>query len=112
MNPAEHNRRAAERRVLQAADRLATDAKWAERRKADRRAAAPSLKDLAELAMPMAWEEKAPIGARQDFRDAMTPDLFLEMLTALEAVVKVADRATVEFDLARAAIAKATGAAS
>ena len=30
-----------------------------------------------------------------------------ELLAALEAVVSVADRATVEFDMARAAIAKA-----
>jgi len=30
-----------------------------------------------------------------------------DMLVALEAVVSVADRATIEFDLARAAIAKA-----
>lgn len=37
---------------------------------------------------------------------AAAPDL----LEALQAVVKVADRATVEFDAARAAIAKATGA--
>lgn len=36
---------------------------------------------------------------------AAAPDL----LEALEAVVSVADRATVEFDLARAAIAKARG---
>ena len=32
-----------------------------------------------------------------------------ELLEALQAVVRVADRATVEFDMARAAIAKATG---
>lgn len=32
-----------------------------------------------------------------------------EMLAALEAVVSVADRATKEFDMARAAIAKARG---
>lgn len=36
---------------------------------------------------------------------AAAPDL----LEALEAVVRVADRATVEFDMARAAIAKARG---
>ncbi|MFM0256067.1 acetyl-CoA carboxylase [Paraburkholderia sediminicola] len=34
-----------------------------------------------------------------------------ELLDALKAVVSVADRATVEFDKARAAIAKATGVA-
>lgn len=32
-----------------------------------------------------------------------------DLLAALQAVVSVADRATVEFDMARAAIAKATG---
>ena len=36
---------------------------------------------------------------------AASPDL----LEALQGVVRVADRATVEFDAARAAIAKATG---
>lgn len=35
-----------------------------------------------------------------------------ELLEALRAVVRVADRATVEFDAARAAIAKATGDAA
>lgn len=35
-----------------------------------------------------------------------------ELLAALQGVVKVADRATVEFDRARAAIAKATGSAT
>lgn len=39
-------------------------------------------------------------------------ELISEMLTALKGVVRVADRATVEFDAARAAIAKATGSAS
>jgi hypothetical protein len=34
-----------------------------------------------------------------------------ELLSALQGVVRVADRATDEFDAARAAIAKATGAA-
>lgn len=32
-----------------------------------------------------------------------------DLLAALQAVVSVADRATVEFDMARAAISKATG---
>lgn len=35
-----------------------------------------------------------------------------DLLAALQAVVKVADRKTVEFDLAHAAIAKATGEAA
>lgn len=36
----------------------------------------------------------------------------LDMLSALQGVVRVADRATAEFDAARAAIAKATGSAA
>jgi hypothetical protein len=36
-------------------------------------------------------------------------ELIAEMLAALEGVVRVADRATVEFDAARAAIVKAKG---
>lgn len=36
-------------------------------------------------------------------------DLIEQMLAALKKVVEVADRATVEFDMARAAIAKAEG---
>lgn len=39
-------------------------------------------------------------------------ELIAEMLAALQGVVAVADRATVEFDRARAAITKATGGAS
>jgi hypothetical protein len=35
-----------------------------------------------------------------------------ELLAALQAVLSVADRQTVEFDMARAAIAKATGEAA
>ncbi|WP_143281616.1 hypothetical protein [Caballeronia cordobensis] len=46
--------------------------------------------------------------------DVTHPDMRLmaaapDLLEALKAVVSVADRATVEFDMARAAIAKATG---
>lgn len=53
----------------------------------------------------------AEVNNRRDEREAnarlisAAPDL----LEALEAVVSVADRATTEFDLARAAIAKARG---
>jgi len=39
-------------------------------------------------------------------------ELIAEMLAALQGVVRVADRATVEFDAARAAIANATGSAA
>ncbi len=37
------------------------------------------------------------------------PDLRVEMLQALKAVVRVADRATVEFDMARDVIKRAEG---
>jgi hypothetical protein len=39
-------------------------------------------------------------------------ELIAEMLAALQGMVRVADRATVEFDAARAVIAKATGSAA
>ena len=42
-------------------------------------------------------------------RDAHIMAAAKDMMLALEAVVSVADRATVEFDMARAAIAKARG---
>lgn len=42
-----------------------------------------------------------------DRNDAYIMAAAKDMLLALEAVVSVADRATVEFDMARAAIAKA-----
>jgi len=48
--------------------------------------------------------ELAPFDARDE--------LIAEMLAALRAVVRVADRATIEFDAARAAIAKAAGDAA
>jgi hypothetical protein len=52
--------------------------------------------------------------AQQDREEARRPEPRLteleeQMLEALQAVLSVADRQTYEFDLARAAIAKATG---
>ena len=44
-----------------------------------------------------------------DIENAMLIAASPDMLAALQAVVSVADRKTAEFDLARAAIAKATG---
>lgn len=49
------------------------------------------------------WPSAADIQERIDERD----QLIAEMLAALKGVVRVADRATDEFDAARAAIAKA-----
>lgn len=50
---------------------------------------------------PNAWDRTCPVHGER----AAAPD----MLTALKAVVRVADRKTDEFDAARAAIAKAEG---
>jgi hypothetical protein len=45
-----------------------------------------SLKDLAEQAVKMPWEDRAPYECRRNFKDAIEPELFLEMLAALEKV--------------------------
>lgn len=57
---------------------------------------------------------RGPVGHLSTGRDQNMANAHLiaaapELLEALLAVVSVADRATAEFDLARAAIAKATG---
>lgn len=51
-------------------------------------------------------------GGRTDAACVEQANLAPELLEALQGVVRVADRATDEFDAARAAIAKATGAAN
>lgn len=56
------------------------------------------------------WHQHVPAIELTPFDESDA--LIAEMLTALQAVVRVADRNTAEFDLARAAIAKATGAAA
>lgn len=70
-----------------------------------------SLKELALAAERMPWDNSpndVPLSARIAFKEAMTADVFLEMLTALEGVIRVADRTTVEFDEARAVVAQVT----
>jgi hypothetical protein len=57
--------------------------------------------DTASTGLPGSIE----VSAENAFLIAAAPDL----LAALEGVLRVADRATVEFDAARAAIAKARG---
>ncbi len=52
--------------------------------------------------------QHVPAHELQPFDDR--DELIAEMLAALQGVVCVADRSTAEFDAARAAIAKATGA--
>lgn len=50
--------------------------------------------------------------ARAEKEQKRRANCFPELLTALQGVVRVADRATDEFDAARAAIAKALGEAA
>lgn len=50
------------------------------------------------------WHQHVPAHELAPFDDR--DELIAEMLAALQGVVRVADRATVEFDAARAAIAK------
>lgn len=56
------------------------------------------------------WHQHVPAIELTPFDESDA--LIAEMLKALQAVVRVADRNTVEFDLARAVIAKATGSAA
>jgi len=49
-----------------------------------------------------------PRNHAEEFANARLIAAAPDMLAALQAVVRVADRATVEFDMARAAISKAT----
>lgn len=61
---------------------------------------------------PVAYESKWPCGlVFLDVSDETLAFSAPDLLAALEAVVMVADRNTVEFDMARAAIAKAKGKA-
>ncbi|WPG35156.1 hypothetical protein [Variovorax sp. EBFNA2] len=56
------------------------------------------------------WRQHVPAHELAPFDDR--DELIAEMLAALHGVVRVADRATVEFDAARTVIAKATGSAA
>jgi hypothetical protein len=62
--------------------------------------------DLCQIFIPYSSDDVAGALAARRAVERAAPDL----LEALKAVVSVADRKTDEFDLARAAIAKATGA--
>jgi hypothetical protein len=53
---------------------------------------ANTLEELAGLAQQMPWEAApadVPHGAKLAFRNAMTPELFMEMLAALKELVRV-----------------------
>lgn len=69
-----------------------------------------SLKVLAERAEKMPWEDRSPVMFRLQFQNAMTAEVFLEMLRALEQVSRT--NSFREFNdllpTIRAAIAKAT----
>lgn len=81
-----------------------------------------NLKQLAEDASKMPWEDEAPIMKRLAFKDAITPEAFVELLGALELFVKQWNACGPNSDFgryfqstytqARAAIAKATGSAA
>lgn len=58
-------------------------------------AAQLSLKDLAERALPMPWDtvpSDVPFASRHAFRDAITPQVFLETVKALERLSAQAER--------------------
>lgn len=69
-----------------------------------------SIADLAADACAMPWEDRAPFSARYAFKEAVTPEVFVELLKELEHAVRWFDQIT-PADVARykAAIAKAKG---
>jgi hypothetical protein len=76
----------------------------------------PPTNQAKQQARNEAWSLKleeqraASIKARAEANEvARRAALFPEMLEALQAVIRVADRKTAEFDLAHAAVAKAAG---
>ena len=60
------------------------------------------------IAYGAAWTD-SPDTAAEAAANARLISAAPDLLAALQAVLSVADRATVEFDMARAAISKATG---
>jgi hypothetical protein len=77
-------------------------------------AAPKSIADLAADACAMPWEDRAPFNARYAFREAVTPELFTELLQAAKAVAfsNGFDAALPDkMEALRAVIAKAGGAA-
>ena len=56
-----------------------------------------------------AWVERHTLGWKDQSPDTLKREQRAELLEALEGVIRVADRDTVEFEAARAAVAKAKG---
>lgn len=56
--------------------------------------AAVTPKQLAEVAQRMPWEKTSPFPALAEFRMAVTPELFLELLEALNFAVRFFDQLT------------------
>lgn len=73
--------------------------------------ATKSVAALAVEACAMPWEDKAPFSVRYAFTEAVTPELFVELLDALSSFVyEFGDKTnSATVNKARAAIAKATG---
>jgi hypothetical protein len=49
-----------------------------------------SIADLASDACAMPWEDRAPFNARYAFQQAVTPELFIEILGALKLAREIA----------------------
>ena len=74
-----------------------------------------SIEDLAELACVLPWESSradVPYEHKAPFREAMTPELFLEMLEALRHAQEWTDPESVLGIRLAEVIAKATGGAA
>jgi hypothetical protein len=78
-------------------------------------AAKQSVAELAADACAMPWEDKAPFSARYAFKEAVTPELFTELLEALRPFANYACSPAGQCEChncrARDAIGKAAGSA-
>ncbi|RZJ12170.1 MAG: hypothetical protein EOP39_04230 [Rubrivivax sp.] len=73
--------------------------------------AALTPKQLAEIATRMPWEKTAPVPSLAEFRAAVTPELFLELLEALSFGVRFFDQLTpADAERMRKVLVKAGGA--
>lgn len=65
-----------------------------------------SVAELASDACAMPWEDKAPFSVRYAFKEAITPELFTELVEALEMLLE-APKAGPAITAARAALSRA-----
>jgi hypothetical protein len=71
---------------------------------------ARTAKFLAEVALPVPWKTSPPYSALADFRAAVTPELFLELVGAVAFAVRFFDQLTpADAERMRAVLDKATG---